>query len=106
MEQQRHEMVLENTHSSGAEEWYCPTCGRRMAITWQPWKKIVLEQGDVFAAHTGSKGGLQMGHLQVTQGNENVLSSSSEPSVEDRFLAPWMRWLDKVNLDDLGNEEI
>ena len=52
---QRHEMILEVTHASGAEEWSCPTCGRRMTITWQPWKKIVLEQGDIYARCTYPK---------------------------------------------------
>ncbi|HLE90602.1 MAG TPA: hypothetical protein VI753_05590 [Anaerolineales bacterium] len=32
MNEQQHEMVLEKTHPSGAEEWYCPTCGRRILL--------------------------------------------------------------------------
>ena len=56
MNEEKHEMILETTHSSGGEEWYCPTCGQRMTITWQPWKKIILELGDIYAAHGGSKG--------------------------------------------------
>src|SRR5689334_20094557 len=52
-----HEMVLETTHSSGAEEWYCPTCGRRLLLRWPPaYEKIVLVPGDEYAAHSGSKG--------------------------------------------------
>lgn len=105
MEQQRHEMILETTHSSGAEEWYCPTCGRRMTITWHPWKKILLEQGDMYAAHSASKGGLLLGSLGITQGNEIEQQSSLEPSAEDTYLAPWVRWLKNVDLDDLANRE-
>ena len=100
---QRHEMILELTHASGAEEWSCPTCGRRMAITWHPWKKIVLEQGDIYAAHNASKGGLDMGITTTSQGNLGNQELRMEPSSEDRYLAPWTKWLENVNLDDLAN---
>ncbi len=67
IEQERHEMALEATHPSGAEEWYCLTCGRRVLMQWPPnYKKIVLEAGDDYAIHAGGKGGLQMGALQVS----------------------------------------
>jgi len=100
MNEQHHEMVLELTHASGAEEWYCPTCGRRMTITWEPWKRIVLEQGDMYAAHSGSKGGLRLGPIDITQGNEIEQSSA-----EDTYLAPWVKWLENVDMDDLANGE-
>jgi hypothetical protein len=108
MERQRHEMVLENTHHSGAEDWYCPTCGRRMTITWRPWKKIILEPGDIYASHSASKGGLRVGALQITQDtldNEDGPPSATEPFNEDPYLAPWQRWLDKVDSDDLWNRD-
>ena len=104
--QERHEMVLETTHPSGAEEWHCPTCGRRMTITWQPWKKIILEPGNVYAAHGGGKGGLKIGPLQVNQENEDGPQSSTEQSIEDPYLDPWVRWLDKKDGDDFWNEEL
>jgi hypothetical protein len=59
---QPHEMQLVRTHTSGAEEWYCPTCGRRFLMHWPPtYKKIVLEVGDEYAAHVGGKGAAQLG---------------------------------------------
>jgi hypothetical protein len=100
---QRHEMILEVTHASGAEEWSCPTCGRRMTITWQPWKKIVLEQGDIYAAHNASKGGLRMGITNTRQGSDGNQEPSMGSSSEDPYLAPWMKWLENVDLDDLAN---
>ncbi len=99
-EQQRHEMVLKSTQPSGEEEWYCPSCGRRMAITWQPWKKIILEPGDIYAAHGGSKGILKIGRLQINPEPENDPASARESSVEDPHLAPWERWVNKMDLDD------
>ena len=105
MNQQRHEMFLGKTHSSGAEEWNCPTCGRRMTITWQPWKKIILEPGDIYAAHSGSKGLLNTGYLQINQKNEYDTPPATEPSAEDPHLAPWVRWMDEMDLDDLGKDE-
>ena len=105
MNEQRHEMLLEKTHPSGAEEWYCPTCERRMTITWQPWKKIILEPGDIYAAHGGSKGILKIGPLQINHENKVGPPSATEPSVEDPYLAPWVRWLDKMDSDDLWDKE-
>ena len=104
-DQMHHEMVLETTHASGAEEWYCPTCGRRMTITWQPWKKIILEPGDIHAAHGGSKGILKIGALRISPVNEHGASSTTEPSVDDPYLAPWTRWLDETNWDALWDNK-
>src|SRR5215207_10099837 len=97
--QSRHEMVLETTHPSGTEQWYCPTCGRRMTITWQPWQKIILESGDIHATHGGSKGILKIGPLQINPENEFGPRSATEPPVEDPYLDPWKRWLDKMDWD-------
>jgi hypothetical protein len=101
---EKHKMVLEETKPSGEENWYCPTCGRRMIITWNPWKRVVIEQGDFYAAHSGSKGGLKIG-VQVSHGNQSIESSETETAAEDPYLAPWMQWLENVDLDDLRNGE-
>ena len=104
-EGQRHEMVLETTHPSGAEDWYCPTCGRRMTITWQPWKKVVLEPGDLHAAHGGSKGILNIGPLHIGYETEQGASAATHSPVEDPYLGPWSQWLDNMGWDELWNEE-
>ena len=67
-QQEHHEMVLETTHSSGAEEWHCPTCGRRFLMQWPPaYQKIVIETGDEYAIHSGSKGDmLRMRAAEIT----------------------------------------
>ena len=94
-ERARHEMALEKTHASGAEEWYCPTCGRRVMIEWAPqFNRMVLEPGDDNAAHNGSKGGLVLQSPQLAAAEE-------EPSVDDSKLTPWIEWLDEINFDSL-----
>ena len=104
--QAQHEMILEKTHNDGAEEWSCPVCGRRMMISWQPWKKTVLEQGDIHAAHSGGKGGLKLGPVQVMQAGQAVVSSAPEPAVEDPYLDPWQRWMNEIDMDDLCNRDL
>lgn len=101
-----HTMDLIGEHE-GTEEWYCPICGRRMMITWQPWKKVVVEPGDNMVAHSGGKGGLRLGSVQIMQGNQEIVRSERElPTVDDPRLAPWQRWLDNIDSDDLWNKEI
>jgi hypothetical protein len=118
-QQEHHEMVLETTHSSGAEEWYCPTCGRRFLLQWPPtYKKIVLECGDEEALHSGSKGGLRIGpSIVVTETKAAAqephhdrgpapLSDMEQP--DDAPLAeelgPWLNWLKDASLGDRLNE--
>jgi hypothetical protein len=69
-EQEQHEMQIERSHPSGAEEWYCPTCGRRFLMQWPPaYSKIILQPGDEYAIHTGGKGGLSMGTPTIDTGD-------------------------------------
>lgn len=81
---ERHEMKLETTHPTGAEEWYCPTCGRRFLMQWSPQnKRIILDAGDETATHTGGKGGLEIGSVHATpndtdDGPDNDLGFWSE----------------------------
>jgi len=63
---EQHEMILSGTTDSGAEEWACPTCGRRIVFRWPPhYEKLVLEYGDANAVHVGGKGGLRVGSVAV-----------------------------------------
>ncbi|WP_035801057.1 hypothetical protein [Kitasatospora mediocidica] len=49
-----HEMRPVGRLSSGAEEWACPTCGRRVALAGPPKPGLtVLEAGDESAVHVG-----------------------------------------------------
>lgn len=60
-------MILNGSVESGAEEWACPSCGRRMLLRWPPhYEKLVLEHGDDSVIHVGGKGGLHVGETVVT----------------------------------------
>lgn len=64
----RHEMVLIGQVDSGAEEWFCPSCSRRMLMRWTPeFDTLLLEHGDDTASHFGGKGGLRLNDLEVVQ---------------------------------------
>jgi len=117
-EQEYHEMVLSATHPSGAEEWLCPTCGRRFLMRWPPsYQKIVLEAGDEYALHSGSKGDmLRMMAPDIDAappGDDLPAPRNADPPApplpaitrdaeDDRpgdvpltdELRPWVKWLD------------
>jgi hypothetical protein len=77
-------MRLEKSHPSGAEEWFCPTCGRRFLMQWPPaYQKIVLEPGDEFALHSGGKGGLRMTPPQISEDEEPLLSDELRAALEE-----------------------
>ena len=121
---EQHQMRLERTHDSGAEEWFCPVCGRRFLMQWPPnYKKIILEAGDEYALHSGAKGGFQMNNMEIKPGEmeqETVIPSESHirgekstNQLEDYILAEedkarlilWEKWLEKSDFDSLWSKE-
>jgi hypothetical protein len=98
-EQPQHKIILTGTHPSGAEEWHCPTCGRRFLMQWPPdYKKIILEQGDEFAIHTGGKGDLSMQPPETFSVGESGISDQAD-------LAPWLDWMEKSGFGGLFSDE-
>ena len=94
MNEQHHEMVLEMTHSSGMQGWYCPTCGRRILLLVPPDQKMVIvEQGDQYASHSGSTGGLRIGAVQVKERDEEL------EEVSEESLRPWIKALEDLDLN-------
>src|SRR5215211_838181 len=108
---EQHEMHLEQTHPSGAEEWACPICGMRYLLQWPPaYKKVVLETGDEYAFHSCSKGDLAIEQASFPEqhtgapafddiaadqaADSSTDSSDSEPAEE---LQPWLKWMAKAN---------
>ena len=103
---QRHEMVLEKTYSSGVDEWYCPTCGRRLLMDYGPtFKRTVLDAGDEYAVHSGGKGGLRIGSVKVAAIHETTSQDEKMLSLDDPSLAPWVAWLNKVGFESFWNDD-
>ncbi len=95
--QQHHEMVLEKIHESGAEEWFCPVCGRRFLMQWPPnYSRIVLEPGDETAIHSGGKGNLHT-HTEVQEAEEEAVA------VDAPELEPFNLWFEQIDFESLWN---
>jgi hypothetical protein len=63
-------MLLQEMRPDGTELWYCPACGRSILLRWPPdYEKITLSEGDMTVGHSGGKGGLEMGMVQVVPGD-------------------------------------
>ena len=94
MNEQHHEMVLEKTQPSGAQEWYCPACGRRILLKESPARKmVVVEVGDQSVSHSGGMGGLQVGPAQAAQRNK-------EPwEVSEESLRPWIKAVESLDFN-------
>jgi hypothetical protein len=87
----QHHMNITQTYSTGAEEWYCPICGRMFILQMSPeYKKIVLEEGDTSVFHTGS----------IT----DPLQVEKEPENEEHLNA-WKQFLKDINFDSLWEED-
>src|SRR5687767_1897792 len=95
MNENYHEMILEKTHISGVEEWFCPICGRRFLVQWPPaYKMIIVEPGDKDTRHNVSRANSHTGTRQVTQLEATDLT--------DEFrLIPWIKWMEKVDFDSM-----
>ncbi len=61
-ESERHEMRLQQSFPSGAQEWLCATCSRRVVIEHGASRVriIALERGDEQATHSTGTGGLRI----------------------------------------------
>jgi hypothetical protein len=77
-------MILNGRAESGAEEWVCPTCGRRMLLRWPPdYEKLVLDHGDDSAIHVGGKGGVRVGGFAITPTPEGDMQSAEREWLRD-----------------------
>ena len=98
MNENYHEMVLEKTHVSGVEEWYCPTCGRRFLVQWPPaYKMIIIEPGEKDTRHNVSRTNTRIGSLPTTQLDAIDL-------IDEFRLAPWIKWMEKADFDSMWDK--
>ena len=92
MSDHSHEILVVKQHPSGADEWFCPTCGRRFLVQWSPeYQCVVLNAGDETAIHNMGRGALVViGPIEV---------------VSEERLAPWIKWLENCDISSqLGDE--
>lgn len=107
----QHEMVISEIYPTGAQEWYCPSCGRRYILQWPPaYSKIVLEVGDEMVIHVGGTSGVQMGSIDMREEQEDRMPRSPKPhrledenigvqiDPDDPDLSPFSDWLNGQNL--------
>ena len=96
--QEHHIMAFDDTCPDGKVEWYCPTCGRRIRFERSPIRKmVVLSQGDQYAIHSGSTGGLSIVSVQPEQ---NTPLSNEEKIT----LRPWLEWMEKIDFEELWDK--
>ncbi len=80
-------MVSAGLTESGAEEWLCPVCDRRILLRWPPrFEMLVVDEGDSAATHAGASGG-------VLTGTAAAQVPSSEVAPDER------RWLRSNGID-------
>ena len=80
---EEHVMELEKVHPSGAEEWFCPTCGRRFLLSWPPdYEKVILDPGNESAIHNGGKAGVRMQRPGMRVVEDPVLSDEIRSELE------------------------
>ena len=95
--QEQHEMLLETIHPSGAEEWFCPTCGRRFLMQWPPaYNKVILIPGDETAIHSGGRTGL---NLESFPASQDTQPEEEEVVVDETRLQPWVEWMEAVDFE-------
>jgi hypothetical protein len=93
MNEKYHEMILQETHISGVEEWYCPDCGRRFLVQWPPaYKMIIVESGNKDIRHNVSRANSRIGSLPVTKLEATDL-------IDEFRLIPWIKWMEKVDFN-------
>ena len=57
-----HALELVQNYPTGAQEWRCPTCDRHFVMRTEPvFKRIILNEGDPTASHSGSRNGVHIG---------------------------------------------
>jgi hypothetical protein len=117
---QRHEMQLKATYSTGVEEWYCPTCGRRLLVNTVPGcEALTLERGDKHVLVWGARiGTTATTKTLLDPGDEQAVHYGSVPAdmispvleqAEETKLrehtSSWAEWLEDIDFGNWGEED-
>jgi hypothetical protein len=107
---EKHEMIFEKRHLSGADEWFCPTCGRRMLISWDPkFRRTVLDAGDADVTHGGFRINIPVvGNLAFpfVEGPSDEYFETNELEIDESRLAPWTSWMEQSGFHRLWDNEL
>jgi hypothetical protein len=100
---EQHAMQLAAAHPSGAEEWHCPSCGRRVLLEWPPARRrVVLAAGDPAALHSGGHaGGMPRAQESVAFASPGAQGLGGYASDEHDALADDLRGLSEAELPEL-----
>ena len=86
----------------GAEEWFCPICGRHLLVSWTPrFKRIVLVEGDSSVPHSGLKGNVLTLNREDVATEESLSPERLGEQIEAARLQPWLEWMEKSGFEDL-----
>ncbi len=123
----RHKMQLFARYVTGAEEWHCPTCGRRLVVqspagseavaldrgdqyilVWGaligtvPLTKIVLEAGDGQAIHHGRANAQASVAAEPSAETPDVAGvDGANDEMPDDLLSSWTQGLEGIDFDSL-----
>jgi hypothetical protein len=102
---QRHAMILEQNHSSGVQQWSCPTCGQSLLVTWAPkFMTVIRNAGNRSALHTLGN------YLQSSSGQlislDDDAGQEPETCFDEARLAPWVAWMEAVRFEDLWDNKV
>lgn len=106
----KHEMIFEKKHPSGADEWFCPTCGRRMLIIWRPkFRRTILSEGEPSITHVGFRINIPLvGNLTLpfVEGPSHDYPDTLELGIDEPRLFPWTHWMEEIGFEDLWNTDL
>ena len=79
-----HQMILEKIYTTGAQEWFCEGCLRRLLIQLEPiFSFMVLTIGDDNLPHTRSTGALPIEDIANMANDEDEIPEDLLEAVED-----------------------
>jgi hypothetical protein len=102
---QRHEMILDQNHPSGAQNWYCPICGQSLLVTWTPrFMTVMRKAGNKSALHT--LGNYQQSGSGQLMSLDDNWQEEPEMHLDETRLAPWIAWMEAVGFEKLWNNNV
>lgn len=99
---EQHVMERVRAHDTGAEEWACPTCGRRLLLHAQPaYATTVLAAGDAEATHCGGAGAPGTAQASGGETAERAEGGADADEIPLELLRPWLKALKAIEDEGL-----